>query len=501
MTIPQTKDFEAIIQSLSLDPPVDGEGYSSVVAVKMNTITEATPTLQEFHKGASGVGVTLGPVSLWHRTNLGLTFDGLVRKVGAELKARGHPSSLEVVLGLLAAFAALKSQTASPVKQLNHLFDCVADTSVSQFAVLPGDPPEEFHLTLPSYELGKLNWTSLAALCERVGTDFHRRYGPRLEHRFGLERKKYTGRAVDWPNFGNRHLSTAAQRSMAPGSLGYYLIDQYYFELARLLTDDFWEGLLEEQHLLLAAGGPYVDERALKSLPTLQFVTIFFWASSGPEPHGWVSPAVHAQMYIELGRADRRLQEVERRLQSDFGVIDSSPGNLHPSVLAYARFVSRAVRHRHDGRPDEAFVHFVIALDLLLGSSEASSKSVSERAAVVTFQVLDVEFGEALRRVRILYDARSKYVHEGRPVDAPLLDQASQICREVLFALLRFVRLSAHRSDAHLVNTWHRELDLCVANLNAKREVAPKDWIAAGVSVAVPDTTQGNLSPPGDVTS
>lgn len=481
MAIPDTTPFQSLLRSFALSPPESTHPYESRRAVDGEVVTSTQPSPGDFESSRPVSVLHTEPVDIWYRTDAGIAFDSLLRKLSTELRARQHESSSTVVLALVAAFTSVKRLSANPVKQLNALLDCVTSTEVTQVAALPGEAPADYRALFPSFEIGRLNWDRLARLCERAGSDFHKRHGERLRASFGVERSRFVTGAVDWPSFGSRHLSRGAQEGIGPGSPTYSLIDAYYNTLARQLNGSFWDALLAEQHLLLAAGAPYVDERVLRNLPLLQFVTIFYWQSKRTPAHGWVCPSVAAQLHIDLARSDQRIREVRERLRLEFAIEALDADALHPSVFAYARFLSRARRHALDRRSEEAFVHYVIALDLLLGSTEASSKSVSERVAVIVFQEFGMPFDGAVRQMRTLYDVRSKYVHEGRHVEAERVEDVTRIATSVLFALLRFLARRGGSKVIDLGDSWHRELDLYIASLNAGRDVTSLDWAAVGV--------------------
>jgi hypothetical protein len=253
------------------------------------------------------------------------------------------------------------------------------------------------------------------------------------------------------------------------------IIDEYFASISELLYVDFWRTLRDEQHLLVAAGAPYVDERMFQQIPGSQFVTIFL--NLGPRRQGWVSPfARHVE--FELGRADRTVPHVAALL-GDYGV--SAPTRpLHPSVDAYARMVSRATRHGLDGSPNEAFLHFVIAVDLLFGEDGKSTKSIAQRTAMLVMSRLDISFEKAVERVREIYDARSRYVHAGVDVAPALVTEAELMCREILFCMLRRL-MWAGRSDNDFSANWIRQIDFMASAVEAGKNVPNEEWAASGI--------------------
>jgi hypothetical protein len=105
---------------------------------------------------------------------------------------------------------------------------------------------------------------------------------------------------------------------------------------------------------------------------------------------------------------------------------------LDATIRTYSRFLQRAHKRRLNGRRDEAFVHFVIALDLLLGLEGRSSESVCQRAGLLVHRQLGNQFEVQITVLKRLYDRRSKYVHEGKPASNDDLREVERICTEIL---------------------------------------------------------------------
>jgi hypothetical protein len=68
----------------------------------------------------------------------------------------------------------------------------------------------------------------------------------------------------------------------------------------------FWEALLESQHLLIAAGAPYLDDRVTRMLMPSQMVSIF----RNIEGSGFVAPVGQKHGVLEIGHADMRIPAV-----------------------------------------------------------------------------------------------------------------------------------------------------------------------------------------------
>jgi len=125
---------------------------------------------------------------------------------------------------------------------------------------------------------------------------------------------------------------------------------------------------------------------------------------------------------------------------------------------------------------DEAFLHYVIALDLVFGSEQSIAQTVSERVAMIVYRPIGMSFRDAVSAISKAYGVRSKYVHEGRPVKGEMIDQIKVICREVLHCLLRL-----QRSNDMRIDQWLRNLDYFVASVEANRAIADQELNHNGI--------------------
>jgi hypothetical protein len=84
--------------------------------------------------------------------------------------------------------------------------------------------------------------------------------------------------------------------------------------------------------------------------------------------------------------------------------------------------------------------------------------------------------------VRQIYDARSKYVHEGRPITAEHISEAEQVAMHVLWALLKVSGAGRLSSTSE----WHTKINYVAAAMKDAREIPETDLDVLGI-VASPD--------------
>jgi hypothetical protein len=172
------------------------------------------------------------------------------------------------------------------------------------------------------------------------------------------------------------------------------------------------------------------------------------------------------------------LKECRRWLEEVIGFKEFDRAKpLDKTIETYCGFLQRAHHHRLSARGDEAALHFVIALDLVLGTEGRSAESVAEKAAVVTYRPLRRTLQDQIRLVKQLYDARSKYVHEGKPFPIGDIIQAEQVATEVLWSLLTV------SGSGTLSNTseWLRKINYLAAAIKDGRVLPEAEFAALGI--------------------
>jgi hypothetical protein len=349
------------------------------------------------------------------------------------------------------------------VERLNEILAAVVECDVTQVFAVPVPPPQGYEFRIGRFGVGPLNAQRLAYWCERAGSDYFERYKDRLRGGLSVERDVFQAKVVDWKRFVpelNRTLSHVgpAVRSSRP------ILENYFQSVASELFMGFWEGLREDQVLTLAVGASLFSAEKLRVLPFAQSITILLRAAS--PRWGYVAPT-SVGVTIELAGTNTRIPEAEQTLRQ-YGVPAAGESELHASLSSFARFMGRAREHWWEGRREEGFLHFVIALDLLLGERGSSTDAVAGRSAVLVHRALGRSLDEQFRLLTKAYDKRSRYVHQGQQVEESDVESIDAVCHEVLFCLLRMYR-DGRSSETEIIRRWHRDLDYLRSAIEARR--------------------------------
>jgi hypothetical protein len=267
----------------------------------------------------------------------------------------------------------------------------------------------------------------------------------------------------------------------AAQELGDTVSDGYYSYQNRVAFQEFWTELTSAQDAIVALGGPFIELRNLRVTFSCSQIAVFLNIGAGP--YGYVAPAGTGP-FIELANAHARVPSILDELRTSYEEFDDTP--LHRTMKLFASFVARAARHQADGHIDEAFLHFVIALELVFsGTRHDIQKRVCERAALMTFRCSGRSFRQQCGWIANIYDLRSRYVHAGQrlPGDVPLNDLRA-LCEDVFRSLLRFqgARRTLEERSAKTLDEWLRRIDHLVSGYGIGEE--PDDAALALVFAA-----------------
>lgn len=460
------KVFDLFLKSLTLRDPGDRQHRDSREVIPSSKATDGYQNISE------------PAVHIWYRTDLDITFDRFIERLKDEFSRLGHKSSDAIIGAFIALYALHPNQQTRPTSVLNVFLSKIVDASLAQFFVLPHSPYPGFkNFRMGMFAVGELNTWSLRKHSRNAGSDFFDRYEETLGGKFALEHHAIAVKVVNLKALlGDYWLETAGSFTIRMWNRS---VEAFFGGLAEAYFDGFWESLLEAQHLLIACGAPHLDERNVRDMPLSQRISIFFDID---QSWGHVYPGSSRSMAIDFASGDRRIPATMLKLRDEFGI--DACGKLVAPLKNYVLFSSKAKRYSNDGLTNESFLHYVIALELLFGERQRAAESVSRRVAILISYSLGILLTEAERRASKLYDARSKYVHKGLPIDPQLLIEAKEVCDEVLWALLR--RLQRKSASIDPLDEWTKDLDYLYSAVAAGKKVGEEELLASGISFKSP---------------
>lgn len=466
MAIPDLPVFRSFLSSLDLSPQNETKDYLHEIAIPESF---AQDLLKEIHETEC---------TIWFKRVGDFSLGSLIECLRRELEAAGQKTNPNVIRTLLCLYCLLPNRREAPVETLNTLLSRNVDADLTQFVVFRSPPPPNFQdFEFGSFSFGKLNSQRLSYRSKKAGSDYFERWQAHLEGRLAIERQPKRIRIFDWTSMlkqdGTSIFSTEASKGFWKRTL-----EAYFHFVSLIHSETFWEEFVEQQELQVAVGGPFIGVRELRLLPSSS-ASIYL---STETRWGFVAPYGSTFLSLDFGGADKLIPQTLRRLQNEFGFAQYDTGELHQTIKTFARFLSIAKRHLLDGRRAEAFLHFVIALDLLFGDKDGLTRNITKRVAVLTNRRLGKLFQDAVKTLAKIYDARSKYVHEGDTGGMSDIQTIQIVCEEVLYCLLRLQKIP-EKNKPGIISEWRGNLDYFATALETGRSIPEAELSANGMAI------------------
>lgn len=411
------------------------------------------------------------PLKFWARKQA-ISIASGTEKIRKELKKTGHADLPEAATVILALLAMSKAEKLSPVDRVNAILAAVCPAKVSDALIsLFSPPPEAKPFSVGDLRLGVLQREQLVYWCEKVGHPYFAMNPDHFVGRFAIERSQLqTVQVLDLTRAAEE-LSIAVTEDLK------LLTDFYFHRLTQHRRETLFDEFVRDQAVAVAMGAPYiVPEQSLMFLGST-FISIY--RDMGAKKKGYLC-TVDTTPVLEFAQADRRYPIVLGELKDAYGFSGVTSSEIHQTLFSYCRFLLKAKVHLDHGRIDEAFLHYIIALDLLFGEKDASTHEVSTRAAVVTHRALGKSYAEVVKLMKSVYSARSKYVHEGSLVEEGMLTAVIPVAEEVVRCLLRVQKQPQSKSSG-FVEHWLKQLTFLVAGIEAGRTIEDSEFVAVGI--------------------
>jgi hypothetical protein len=403
-----------------------------------------------------------------------------LKQVARELRAAGCASDDRIALAALGVIAETRPNEARAVQHANRCLALTCDAELDQAVVFPNKPLRGYVLSLGCVSLRAFDPQRFSYWSQRGGSG----YPINLQSLHGcvaLERERLATRLIDWSRVPGAETTV---RKWGPALSAASLLDPYYQSV-------FWHHygelseLLQKRLLVLESGG-LINLNADSLLRGGYFKTqigLFTWTVPDGR-RSWAVMSTGNVLHMNLLPSEV-LEKCEEWLDRELRF--AGFGSINPidrAAESYCRFLQRAHHHRLAERADEAFLHFVIGLDLLLGLEGRSTNSVAQRAAVLLHREPGLPLEERTTPLKRLYDSRSKYVHAGQSVTQKELDEVEKVCTEVLWALLAVCAAG----ELHSVEEWLNKIDYVFAALKAAKPVRDADF--EGIGLPIPGRTR-----------
>jgi hypothetical protein len=458
MAIPSQPEFESLLSSITVARPANAADWEPLEILA-----------PEWHSDGKRLWPSDG-VTAWARAAGPLTMSALLRRLAKELAAKGHPSNDRISKIILGIFTYLRG-SGSAVQILNELLDGIGPVDCTQYLVAPFSPlPGTVPFVLSRFRVGLLDIERMRYWCRKVDCDFFERYPREFANCFAIESEHTPVRILQVREVV---LKAGDRGSPIPRPL----LDAYFNAMTEALRSLFEQEFLAAQEVLVAAGAPLLDVSDPKMIFNFSFVALYCSNSAAP-PWGYFCPLNMAPT-MDWANADRRIPQTSEILKARFGFEALGPEEIFAAIRMFSKFVTRAVKHETHGQLDEAFLHSVIALDLLLGSRDENTQTVCRRAAVLVSVDRGCSFSDALALMKDFYEARSRYVHAGNPVGDEALNRLKPVITTVFETLMRLQQKPKNRTGG-FTSRWCKHLDYAALALETGRALSPTDLDSIG---------------------
>lgn len=414
---------------------------------------------------------TTAPQFFWYDETETFTLEsarGIVKKA---LTAEGHKYSDDLANAILLVFAFIPKKK-DIISSFREIFENIQCVSLCQYYLIEGAAESDFKgFSFGDFKFGVLDERTFEYRCKKATTDYYELYKDSLKGNISLERDFYDVNIIAWAHFA--HVYSIKSSGFQEAVLTCYEL------LSDLFFDDFWVDFVEQQSLQLAMGIKYIDPEPFKKNISAEKISIFSQIAAFNRLVGYLVPIAQYGRHVTVSvYLDDDIKSLNKKLKDQYRFENFNSSKLHQTIESYVQFIAKARIYLEENRINEAFLNFVIALDLLLGENNMSTKSVSTRAAILTYKSFEVPFSTQKKLLQDIYSIRSKYVHAGFDVPAEILDDTVRVCTSVLIALFE-VQASDQALD---FNSWIKKLDFAVSGIEA--EISVDDAVLTSIGVA-----------------
>ena len=440
-----------VLNSLTLHEPENASAYEQIVLVHENEINITRHQKNQF--------IDISRLVLWYREISEISMDDLCNFIQSKLRDRNHPSNRSIAENFLALFALTLSPGKSPIKHLRELLELILPTKVTIFYILPIDSePRLPKCTFGPYSYGKLHLRELRRLDRISGTNLLKQYGHLIEGNVAITRHLPDIQLIDWVPF----LSKPTEKNIKNLVISGWTVDTYYDKVNALLFDMFFEEMLQYQHLTIALGSRYIDPDNYRNQKDVITIVANEYSRIGNnKPTGLLSSRLHLNLtFIDPAIFD--IPSYNEQLKEKYNFTDYKDTPLHHTLQTYSQFIARAKILEDKHKPSEAFLQYVIALELVFAGKETISSTIAKRVAAITCKQTNCDYELLRQRIREDYRLRSFYVHGGQSINSEQLASIAEICHYVLHAILYLQQAFPQTS----IDTWMENIDLLASKLS-----------------------------------
>jgi hypothetical protein len=414
------------------------------------------------------LGRTDGKISttypeLWLSTTGPIGIEALIRAMARALRGLQHDSSNRVAGLVLAHYVANSASKSRSAQGLEEFLRRIVDANVEMTFVIPALQGITGRFQIGSFHFERMDLRRLKDLCERVGCDYARRYSVRLEGTQSIRSASIPCRVL-----------RKEELLAAETPLRYRVYDEYMGAIADGIRGAVIRAFTEQTALLgIIHEWMFPLERVIRHAPLTSIA--LFRETAHHNSRGWVVPV---EPCFQLVASTDFWTEGEAMAhswnKSPIGALDVHD-DLPAWLLGPSRLTVSAMAHHGGTEWDLAGLLATTALELIL--CEASSdlqRSVSRLGECICRHAGAPAVYISGDRIKRLYDARSKFVHQGQSIGEAESRDLVLLARVTVHAAVRAAAVSGQSRSLDR-SSWLLKLDAVrgsdVAELPVSTEV------------------------------
>lgn len=411
---------------------------------------------------------------LWFMETTEFSILSVRRIMHKALQKKDHEVSDMIIDCVLLLFTYHTSKSKNKIDALNEILNSIQKVHLSQYFLPPGRVSRDFKaVTFGRFRIGRLDEQKLKYRCEKAQSDYYDLYKERLADRIAIERDFFDVNIIMLPFIDIHYFSYSKEFRES--------LLTYFGTLSRKLFDDFWASFIEDQFLQIAFGIDFIEGKLFRRMLRSEMVSIYLNIKAFDRKVGYVVPEKYGIYSMSFNfDFNEDIKKIYENLSRRYNFQKFNNSEIHNTIQTYIKFNSKAYIFLYEKKIDEAFLHFVIALDLLLGAKGNSVESVSNRTAVLTYLTFENTFEEQKKIIKKIYDARSKYVHKGQEVNPKLLDSLKEVCKVILEVLFH-IQSNEKYMKPESIDSWLFDLDYAIASHKAGKKLKIEELSSIGI--------------------
>jgi len=476
--IPENKDFSEFFKSISLKDPGNNE-YEKVSI----TLSPSAGKIDEYDEGVVEGVVAHDKIQFWSKPGDKISLKSVVRKLTEELENKGHVASAKICASILSIYALHPDKEKKPIELINGLIEEIGPCNLTQYCVTSLPYNREWNYEMPPFHIGTLDLEKLKFACSKIPSDFYERYKDDLPSTtFTIQRNISRVNLIPLSKF----LYEISSSQLDPQKFFLNTLTGFrwaYFEaVSEVLAIEFWQDWDQRQQLSTAlVGGQYISIAKI-SRDIKGFFSVY--RNLGVKREGFMFPIDASKYYVNLQSLHKTIPESLKILKDDYGISEFQDTEIHQILKSYCRFFCLGKNEWDNDKINEAFLNFMIGVEIALSEENGITKSLSQRAAVMLSHRKPEQFNFFEKSVEDLYKSRSRFVHNGKDISLENLELLSTICFAIFLVLLRLQKNNTNH-DSGAIKKWHQRLDYLAGALRANKVMSEDEFRQCGIVTPV----------------